>query len=239
MSKDRQTHIVSMFNQIASTYDKANRVLSFGIDTIWRKRACNRSFELYGASHIDHIVDVACGTGDMMGYWEKQAKRLGITIGSMLGVDPSVGMLEVARKKFPQFNFETSFATQIHLPNAQADIISITYGIRNVVDRHEALQEFNRVLKKGGLVVILEFTKQSRTTLLSRVTDFYLQKILPRIGGFISKNKAAYEYLPDSIEGFLTTDMLLEELKASGFEPLVTQGFSMNISTMFIARKVR
>ena len=239
MSKDKQTNIVTMFDQIASTYDRANRVLSFGIDIIWRKRACNKSFELYGKEKIDQIIDVACGTGDMMGYWKKQAAVKGVTIEKMLGVDPSEGMVGVAREKFPDFNFDISYATQINQSNESADIISITYGIRNVVDREEALQEFNRVLKMGGLVVILEFTKKSKTTLLSRLTDFYLNNILPWLGGLISRNKEAYEYLPNSIEGFLTTEMMLEELKTAGFEPVFTKSFSMNISTMFIARKVR
>lgn len=236
---NKQENIVSMFNQIAKTYDRANRILSFGIDTIWRKRACNKSFELYGKKEIDTVIDVACGTGDMMGYWKRQSEKRGVTINKMLGVDPSEGMVAVAKEKFPDFSFDISFATQIHEPNAQADIVSITYGIRNVVQREEALQEFNRVLKMGGLVVILEFTKKSKQTALSRFTDFYLHKVLPKVGGLISRNKAAYEYLPNSIEGFLTTEKMNEELKEAGFEPLYTKSFSMNISTMFIARKVR
>jgi len=228
-----------MFNQIAKTYDKANRVLSFGIDIIWRKKACNKSFDFYGKSEIDKIIDVACGTGDMMAYWKKQANRNGIEVKKLLGVDPSEGMVAVAQEKFPDFNFDISYATQINEPNDSADIVSITYGIRNVMERQEAFQEFNRVLKKGGLVVILEFTKSEKKTLLSRFTGFYLNKILPKIGGLISKNKEAYEYLPNSIEGFLTTQMLENELIDAGFEPLMTKSFSMNISTMFIAKKVR
>ena len=228
-----------MFNQIAGTYDTANRILSFGIDTIWRKRACNRSFNLYDKKKIDTIIDVACGTGDMMGYWDKIAKKQGIEIYKMLGVDPSEGMVDVARKKFPNFNFDISFATDIHEPDASADIVSITYGIRNVVQRVEAFKEFNRVLKMGGLVVILEFTKEEKKSLFSGLTSFYLNKVLPKLGGFISKNKEAYEYLPDSIESFLTKSMMEDELREAGFEPLYTKSFSMNISTMFIARKVK
>jgi demethylmenaquinone methyltransferase / 2-methoxy-6-polyprenyl-1,4-benzoquinol methylase len=237
--KDKQVKIVSMFDQIAGTYDKANRVLSFGIDIIWRKRACNRTFNLYGKDKIDTIIDVACGTGDMMGYWDKQAKKKNIEIHKMLGVDPSEGMVNVARNKFPSFNFDISYATEIHEANESADIVSITYGIRNVVKRVEAFKEFNRVLKMGGFVVILEFTKAEKKGLLSGITSFYLNKVLPKIGGFISRNKEAYEYLPDSIDSFLTKSMLEDELKEAGFEPLYTKSFSMNISTMFIARKVR
>lgn len=237
--KDKQKKIVSMFDDIAGTYDRANRVLSFGIDIIWRKRACNRSFNLYAKEKIDTIIDVACGTGDMMGYWAKTAQKKGIEIHRMLGVDPSEGMVNVARQKFPKFNFDISFATEIHEADASADIVSITYGIRNVVKRVEALKEFNRVLKMGGLVVILEFTKEEKTSLFSGLTSFYLNKVLPKIGGLISRNKEAYKYLPDSIEGFLTKSMMEDELRQAGFEPLYTKSFSMNISTMFIAQKVR
>ena len=91
----------------------------------------------------------------------------------------------------------------------------------------------------GGLVVILEFTKEEKKNFLSGVTSFYLNKILPRIGGFISRNKEAYEYLPNSIDSFLTKSMLEDELKEAGFEPLYVKSFSMNISTMFIAKKVQ
>ena len=236
---NKQKNIVSMFDQIAGTYDKANKILSFGIDRIWRKKACNKAFDLYAKEKIDQIIDVACGTGDMMGFWAKQAKAKNIEVEKMLGVDPSEGMVGVAKEKFPHFNFDISYATQINEPNESADIISITYGIRNVMERAEALQEFNRVLKMGGMVVILEFTKNEKKSLTRGLTSFYMNKVLPKLGGFISKNKEAYEYLPNSIEGFLTTEMLVQEFKDAGFEPLYTKGFSMNISTMFIAKKVR
>lgn len=236
---EKQKNIVNMFNQIASTYDRANRVLSFGVDTIWRKKACNKAFALYGQKELDLIIDVACGTGDMMAYWQKQAKAKHVHIQKMLGVDPSEGMVEVAKEKFPDFNFDISYATQIHSEDASADILSISYGIRNVVERKEALEEFNRVLKMDGLVVILEFTKEDRPSLTSGITAFYLNKVLPKVGGMISRNREAYEYLPNSIENFLTTSKMVSELEAAGFEPLYTKSFSMNISTLFIAKKVR
>jgi demethylmenaquinone methyltransferase/2-methoxy-6-polyprenyl-1,4-benzoquinol methylase len=155
-----------------------------------------------------------------------------------VGVDPSNGMLDVAKEKFPNFEYHTAKATEIPLENESADIISITYGIRNVVQRVEALAEFNRVLKQGGLVVILEFMKNENPSLLGKVRDFYMNKILPKVGGFISNNLEAYEYLPNSIETFSTVQNLQNELKDADFEILYTKSFSMDISTLIIARKI-
>jgi len=233
----KQEKIVSMFDDIAPTYDTANRVMSMGVDISWRKKACDLSFEYYGKKEIERVVDVACGTGDMMGFWQKQAEKAGITIKEFVGVDPSNGMVDVARKKFPDFHYHIAKATKIPLDDASADILSITYGIRNVVERQEAFYEFNRMLKKDGLVVILEFMKDENKNILKKIRDFYMHKILPYVGGAISKNLEAYTYLPDSIENFVTIQGMQAELERAGFEMLHTQSFSMDISTLMIARK--
>jgi demethylmenaquinone methyltransferase/2-methoxy-6-polyprenyl-1,4-benzoquinol methylase len=233
----KQEKIVSMFDDIAPTYDTANRVMSMGVDISWRKKACDLAFEYYGKKEIDKIVDVACGTGDMMGFWQKQAQKSSISIQELIGVDPSVGMVDVARKKFPEFHYHISKATKIPLEDSSADIVSITYGIRNVVERQEAFYEFNRVLKQDGLVVILEFMKDENKNLLKKMRDIYMHKILPYVGGLISKNLEAYTYLPDSIENFVTIQGMQKELEKAGFEMLHTQSFSMDISTLMIAKK--
>ncbi|MCT7561695.1 bifunctional demethylmenaquinone methyltransferase/2-methoxy-6-polyprenyl-1,4-benzoquinol methylase UbiE [Aliarcobacter butzleri] len=235
---EKQEKIVSMFNNIAGTYDIANRVLSMGIDKSWRSKACNKTFELYGKKDIEKIVDVACGTGDMILFWQQVANENSVNLKNIIGVDPSVGMMEVGKKKLPDVEFIEAYATQMPLIDKSADIISISYGIRNVVQRQEAFDEFARVLKKDGLVVINEFTKNKKENLLDHLTDFYLNKVLPVLGGLISKNKEAYRYLPDSIDEFLTTENLCKELKQSGLEPVYVKAFSMNISTLIIAKKI-
>ena len=232
----KQEKIVSMFNDIAPTYDRANRVLSMGVDTIWRKKACNLAFG-YCNNHALSIVDVACGTGDMMGYWKRIGDENSIHVDEIIGVDPSEGMVGVGREKFPQMSFYIAPATQLPRENSSADIISISYGIRNVMERQAALIEFNRVLKSGGLVVILEFMKNENPSTLGKVRDWYMNNVLPRIGGLISNNYEAYRYLPDSIEGFLTVGKMATELEEAGFEMLYTKSFSMDISTLMIARK--
>ena len=236
-NRQKQEKIVEMFDDIAPTYDTANCVMSMGVDKSWRKKACDLSYEFSAKDSIERIVDVACGTGDMMDFWRDRAQKSGIAIGEIVGVDPSVGMVDVARKKYPKFNYHISKATEIPLEDASADILSITYGIRNVVEREAALVEFNRVLKKDGLVVILEFMKNEHPSFLSKIMNFYTNKILPKVGGFISKNLEAYEYLPNSIETFSTVENMQNELEAAGFEMLYTKSFSMDISTLLIARK--
>jgi len=234
---EKQEKIVSMFDDIAPTYDTANRVMSMGVDKSWRRKACDLAYKYYGKNTIDIIVDIACGTGDMMDFWKKRSEIKNVKITQIVGVDPSNGMVNVAREKYPKFDYHISKATQIPLKDESADILSITYGIRNVVERKEALDEFNRVLKKDGLVVILEFMKNENPSILGKIIDFYMNKVLPKIGGFISKNTEAYEYLPNSIEDFSTVENMQNELESAGFEMLYTKSFSMDISTLLIARK--
>lgn len=232
-----QEKIVSMFNKIAPTYDIANRLLSFGIDQSWRKKACEESFKLYGKNKLDRVVDVACGTGDMTEFWLKMAKIKSIQIDNIMGIDPSVGMLEVAKKKHKHIEFLEGEAISLPLESNSVDIISITYGIRNVVERQRAFYEFNRVLKRGGFLVILEFMKQDDKKFISNFTKFYTKKMLPFIGGMISGNKEAYQYLPDSIDGFLIKNMMKKELLESGLNTIYLKDFSFGISSLFIAKK--
>jgi demethylmenaquinone methyltransferase/2-methoxy-6-polyprenyl-1,4-benzoquinol methylase len=146
-------------------------------------------------------------------------------------------MTDIGKTKLPNLTFKIASATKLPFENESVDILSISYGIRNVMQRKEALAEFYRVLKPNGIVVILEFTKNESTGYLAKITDFYLSNILPKLGGFISKNKEAYTYLPDSIEDFTTTKKLTNELLESGFNIKEIKAFSFDISTMFIAQK--
>lgn len=237
-NRDNQEEIIKMFNDIAKTYDLANRILSMGIDKTWRKKACNMAYNFYGKSNLTKIVDVACGTGDLMIDWENVANANGIEIDDIVGVDPSVGMMEVGKTKIPHRTFVEAGAESMPIDDSSADIISISYGIRNVVKRKEGLKEFARVLKKGGLCVILEFTKNDKNDFPAKLTKFYMNNLMPHIGGLVSKNKDAYTYLPESIEAFITTKQMCEELKEVGLEPVFVKGYSMEMSTTFIARKI-
>lgn len=237
MSETRQQKIIHMFDEIADTYDVTNRVLSLGLDVSWRKKGCDLAFEHYGARKLDQIVDIACGTGDMILHWQNQAKKRNIGIQSIHGIDPSSGMLEVARKKVDGATFTQAEAKELPLEDSSADMLSIAYGIRNVVERLKAFEEFHRVLKPGGILMILEFTKNENNTYLQKLTNCYLRKALPVIGGIVSKNYRAYKYLPDSIEEFLTKEMMEEELRSVGFDVFFSKGYSNNISTLMLASK--
>ncbi|TQR60863.1 bifunctional demethylmenaquinone methyltransferase/2-methoxy-6-polyprenyl-1,4-benzoquinol methylase UbiE [Campylobacter troglodytis] len=232
----KQEQIVELFDQIAPTYDKLNRILSFGVDTSWRVAGIRGVLERMSAQSLD-ILDIACGTGDMLGLWTRLCAQFNKELQSLRGIDPSSAMLELAKQKFPQCEFIKAEAANLPIDNETADIISISYGLRNVIERQKALSEFFRVLKKGGFLLILEFTKREKGGLLKWCRDFYLSRILPKIGKFISKNQVAYEYLPSSIEGFLSKEELARELEEAGFFVVELKSFSLDISTAFIATK--
>lgn len=237
--QNKQQEIIAMFDDISGSYDLANRVMSCGIDIAWRQKACKLAFNNLPKDTLHHlqIADVACGTGDMINHWGKNAQKENVQIQSIIGLDPSEGMLSVARKKLPQVEFVRCEATSLPLEDSSKDIISIAYGIRNVIERKQALEEFARIIRQGGILVILEFTKCENPSLLERLMGFYTKNILPFVGGIVSKNYRAYRYLPDSIEEFLTTEKLNLELQEAGFIPLYTKAFSANVCTLFIAKK--
>jgi demethylmenaquinone methyltransferase/2-methoxy-6-polyprenyl-1,4-benzoquinol methylase len=122
----KQEKIVTMFDDIASTYDLANRVLSFGIDIQWRKKGCDKAFEILDKKELTQVTDVATGTGDLLIYWKEQAKKNGVNIEKYVGVDPSVGMLEVARGKVDFAEFIEGKAQKLPIADESTDVISIS-----------------------------------------------------------------------------------------------------------------
>ncbi|QCI28622.1 bifunctional demethylmenaquinone methyltransferase/2-methoxy-6-polyprenyl-1,4-benzoquinol methylase UbiE [Caminibacter pacificus] len=232
MSKQEQ--IVRMFDSIAKKYDFVNRVLTFGIDKKWREKAVKKTLELIDKKDVK-ILDVACGTGDMIEIWKKEANKKDINI-KICGLDPSVGMLEVAKKRFPEVKFYKAYATDIPCESKTIDGISISFGIRNVLEIKKAICEFKRVLKKDGIVLVLEFTKAEKPNKFRECVDFYSNKILPKIGGILSKNKEAYEYLPNSIENFYTPNELAALFIECGFNIEKLETFNFGQVTMLIAR---
>ena len=232
----RQEQIVKMFDSIATSYDLVNRVLTFGIDKKWRQNAINYTLNIIDKSEVK-IFDVACGTGDMIEIWQKEAQKKGIKT-DICGLDPSIGMLEIAKKRFKNVKFYNTYATDMPCVNEGVDGISIAFGIRNILEIKEAILEFNRVLKKGGTVLILEFVKAKKPKGLRKCVDFYSNKFLPKIGGILSKNKGAYEYLPNSIENFYTAEELIELFKRGGFENIKKEFFNFGQVGVLIFKKL-
>lgn len=240
----KQEQIIEMFDQIAPTYDSVNRILSLGIDTTWRSQACKKAFEFLKNDSSAIILDVACGTGDMVLHWEKSAKKNGKNLTEIIGVDPSTKMLEVAQIKLKDQILSQKVRlllgeakTLDQIQSNSVDILSIAYGLRNVVDIQEALNEFARVLKNGGVLVILEFTKKEKEGFLDKITSFYTKKILPLVGGMISRNYGAYRYLPNSVQDFFSENALKNKLMKVGIETKLIKGYSANISTLLIGVK--
>lgn len=233
---DKQKEIIEMFNTISPTYDKLNRILSLGIDRAWRRNGCKKVLSIY-EKPIEKLVDVATGTGDLLLFWQEAAKKAGREIADQVGVDPASGMLEIAKKKVVNAQFLLGEATALPIESDQADIVSISYGIRNVVELDKALAEFFRVLKPSGMLMVLEFMSHEKKSIMDKMMLFYMKTILPTIGKLISKDKRAYTYLPESIEAFLSADQMKAKLISAGFEIVEIYDEPFKISTRFIAQK--
>jgi len=222
-----QEKIIKMFDEIAPTYDLVNRIVSFGSDKIWRKKAIKEALNYLPKN--PKILDVACGSGDMIAEWEKYTNNI-------TGLDPSKGMLEIAKKRFPQVQFYQGLAQKLPFEDESFDCLSISFGIRNVIGIDRAIEEFYRVLKPNGILLILEFTRNEKKSTIRGAIDFYSNNILPKIGEIISKNKEAYEYLPNSIEKFYTLDELVQKLNK--FQILKTKNFPLSPTSTIIAKKL-
>jgi demethylmenaquinone methyltransferase/2-methoxy-6-polyprenyl-1,4-benzoquinol methylase len=189
--------IRQMFSKVAGNYDKANTVLSAGIHHLWRKKLVRLS----KASAGQKVLDCATGTGDLAIEFKKAVGANG----SVLGTDFCKEMLELAPQKAQQLGldirFEIADAMNLQYPDQQFDISSISFGIRNVADPAKAISEMARVVKPGGKVIVLEFG-QPRIPLFSDFYNFYSNKVLPKIGGWVTGQAQAYEYLQKSSAAF-------------------------------------
>lgn len=202
--------IRSMFSKVAANYDRANSVLSVGIHHLWRKKLV----ELSQAKSGDKVLDCATGTGDLAIAFKK---TVGIT-GEVTGTDFCADMLKTAphkaRKENLALKFEQADVTALQYADKQFDISSISFGIRNVSDPVKALQEMARVTKPGGRVMVLEFG-QMQTPVVKDLYNLYSEKILPKIGGFVTGQKEAYDYLQKSSAAFPCREEFIDLMKKS------------------------
>lgn len=205
--EQKSKEIQQMFDNIAGRYDLLNRLLSFRTDVRWRKKA----IKLAGIKPGQKVLDLACGTADMMIEMEKRVGSI-----TLVGGDFSYNMMKIGQQKFPAGLFCVSDAHNLPYADNSFDRITISFGFRNVTDKPKGLKEMNRVLKKGGKLCILEFS-QPEGFIFSRVYRLYFTKILPFIGGLISGNRKAYEYLPDSVYKFPKRDAYRAMVLEAGF----------------------
>ena len=182
-----------MFASISTRYDRANTVLSGGVHHLWRKKAVRAS----GAKEGDRVLDCATGTGDLAIAFRKAVGPGG----KVIGTDFVPEMLEHARVKAPEIEFEVADVTRLPYPDASFDVASISFGIRNVNEPGKGIAEMARVVRSGGRVIVLEFG-QPRSRFFGALYDFYRRHLLPRLGGMVTGEQDAYEYLERSAGRF-------------------------------------
>lgn len=218
-----------MFNHISPSYDKINRILSFGLDLSWRKQLI---YYLPRKKNI-FLLDVATGTGDQTIPFLKIP-----TIQKITGIDLAEKMLEIARKKIndPKVNFLHADASKIPFENESYHCITFSFGIRNVGNLEKTISELYRVLKTKGKLLILEFSLP-KNKVIRAFHLFYLRNILPIIGGFFSKEKKAYQYLNQTIETFPYGKEFCKLLKSRGFSKVSFVPFTLGTVSLYIAEK--
>lgn len=206
--EEKSKNIQTMFDEIAPRYDLLNRLLSFRRDVYWRKKAIS----LMEIDKSMRVLDLACGTGDMILELKRNIKDVDV-----VGGDFSKNMLFIARKKGIHEPLVGADAHFLPFRSSSFDRIMIAFGFRNVVDKIKGLKEFHRILKPGGRLCILEFS-HPEGVIFSKIYKLYFTKILPFVGGIISGNRKAYEYLPDSVYKFPVKSEYRKMILQSGFD---------------------
>lgn len=224
--------ISSMFNDISQKYDFLNHFLSFGIDKLWRKKAK----KIILSDNPLSILDVATGTADLAIEISKSTKA------KITGVDFSEGMLEIGKVKVDKLHLSNQIslihADALNLPFESEcfDVISIAFGVRNFENLNKGLSELNRVLKKGGKLIILEFSTPPNK-IIKALYYLYFRNILPFIGSFFSKNKIAYKYLFDSANAFPCGQKLCDIIKSNGFYEANQKILTFGVASIYCAKK--
>ena len=230
---DKGRGVRQMFDDIAGRYDLLNRLLSFGIDRRWRRFAVSQLSIPKGG----RVLDIATGTCDVA---LEIAEQTDPSV-QIVGEDFTQGMLVQGLAKLKasphgeRITLVNAPCEEIPHPADTFDGITIAFGIRNVVDRQAGLNEMFRVLKPGGRAVILEFS-QPRSQLFRKIYYFYFQKVLPTIGGLISK-RSAYQYLPDSVMAFPGQEEFRAMMHSAGFARVQYVPLTFGIATVYVGDK--
>ena len=223
---DKKRYIRAMFDSIVPTYDFLNRVLSCGIDTLWRKDLVKS----ISKSPSKKILDVCCGTGDLSRYFIKIKAEL-------FSLDFSFNMLKKGISKgWLSGGNISGDAAKLPFKDREFDFLTIAFGIRNIPDVDSFLLESLRVLKPDGKLLILELTRPENR-FIGFLYRLYLTKIIPFIGGIVSGKRAAYRYLAGSIETFLDREKLTDRIKISGFKSVEYKIKTFGIATIYICSK--
>ncbi|MEI7829075.1 MAG: bifunctional demethylmenaquinone methyltransferase/2-methoxy-6-polyprenyl-1,4-benzoquinol methylase UbiE [Prolixibacteraceae bacterium] len=232
-SAGKKEQVATMFDRIAPKYDFLNHTLSFGIDKIWRRKA----IRLVSKYSPESILDVATGTGDFaIAALKSGAKKI-------TGIDISKEMVAIGLDKVKKLGLEerivlmTGDSEAIQFPDQSFDAATVAFGVRNFENLAGGLEELFRVLKKGGILCVLEFSKP-RNPLVRFGYNFYSNNLMPWLGRKISGDPAAYTYLPESVQGFPDGENFITFMQKSGFEKIREYRLTFGIASIYIGEKV-
>jgi demethylmenaquinone methyltransferase/2-methoxy-6-polyprenyl-1,4-benzoquinol methylase len=227
-----RAYVSALFDSIAFRYDTLNHVLSSALDVLWRRKAIRLLKPLQAKS----ILDVATGTAD----FAIAAARLHPE--RIVGIDISSRMLERGTKKISGrhlekiISLELGEAEQMRFSSEAFDAVTVAFGVRNFSDLEKGLSEIYRVLRPGGAAVILEFSTPKRFP-IAQLYAFYSRTVLPQIGGLLTHNRKAYEYLPSTIAEFPDGDEFTALLLAAGFASVQCFPLTFGIASIYLAAK--
>jgi demethylmenaquinone methyltransferase/2-methoxy-6-polyprenyl-1,4-benzoquinol methylase len=230
---EKKEQVANMFDSIAGRYDFLNRFLSVGTDIGWRKKAIR---ELKGINP-KHVLDVATGTGDMAILTYSILKPSRVT-----GIDISPGMLEIGRKKVAakglndHIELLSGDSETINFPNDSFDAITVAFGVRNFQDLEKGLKEMLRVLRPGGKLVVLEFSRPSNF-FFKGIYNLYMNVLAPAFGRMFAKNRKAYRYLNDSVQAFPERQQFTNILKSAGYRNTFYKTLSLGICSIYCGSK--
>ncbi len=229
----KKGQVTSMFDKIAPYYDRLNRVLSLGIDVLWRRTA----IKLLKNKPKDRILDIATGTADLAIEAARVLKPIHIT-----GLDISANMLKIGDQKIAEagltdtITLEVGDSENLRFATSTYDIVMAAYGVRNFENLEAGLKEMYRVLKVGGTMMVLEFSKP-RVFPLKQGFNIYFKYILPVIGRIQSKDPKAYQYLYESVQVFPDYENFIQILTKIGFVESSYKPLSGGICTIYLAKK--
>lgn len=230
--QSKKQQVADMFNNISKRYDFLNHFLSMGIDILWRKKAIRQL-----KSHQPKIIlDIATGTGDLA------IEALKLKPEKVIGVDISEGMLEVGKKKMIDLGVEDIIemrlgdSEQLLFEDNKFDAVIVAFGVRNFEHLEKGLSDMRRVLKDGGKLVVLEFSKPTKFP-MKQLYGFYFKAILPLVGKIVSSDNAAYTYLPESVAEFPYGQDFLNILEKTGYKDTKCKPLTFGISSIYTATK--
>ncbi len=228
----KKVQVAEMFDNISGKYDFLNHFLSLGIDILWRKKA----IRYLKADQPKQILDIATGTGDFA------IEALSLKPDFVTGVDISPGMLNIGREKLRKRGLDDRIALfegdseNLNFEDNKFDAVIVAFGVRNFENLERGLEDMRRVLKPGGKAVILEFSKPTSFP-FKQLYHFYFKYILPIVGRLISKDQAAYTYLPESVGSFPDGEKFLKVLSTVGFRNTECKSLTLGISSIYIGSK--